>query len=129
MDKLEYNRNTGWLCQIWTILVAAARLPGMSDDMPVHYAIRAIKHSSLVPVYESTPIAQVHALGDACWTEIAFLMTVIDAYCMSAFERHGKTDYLEYARQLISALDDQVRGWETVEEDYLPLLEGDYYEH
>ena len=79
MDKLEYNRNTGWLCQIWTILVAAARLPGMSDDMPVHYAIRAIKHSSLVPVYESTPMAQVHTLGDACWTEIAFLMTVIYA--------------------------------------------------
>jgi hypothetical protein len=56
-------------------------------------------------------------------------MTVINAYCMPAFKRHGKTDYWEYARQLISDLDDQVRGWETVEEDYLPLLEGDYYEH
>lgn len=128
MDRLEYNRKTGWLCQIWTALLAAARLPGMSDDMRVHYAIRAIKHSSLVPVYESTPIEQVHTLGDACWTEIAFLMTVLDSYCMPAFKRHGKTDYWEYTNCLLNDLDDQVRGWETVE-DYLPLLEGDYHEH
>ena len=64
MSKLEYNHNAGWLCQIWTALLAAARLPGMSDDMLLHYAIRTIKHSSLVPVYESTPIEQVHTLGD-----------------------------------------------------------------
>lgn len=128
MNKLEYNHNTGWLCQIWTVLLAAARLPGMSDDMPLHYAIRAIKHSSLVPVYESTPIEQVHTLGDACWTEIAFLMTVIDAYCIPAFSRHNKIDYLEYAHQLINDLDDQVRGWEDYPNDYLPLLEGDYHD-
>ena len=127
MDKLQYNRNTGWLCQIWTLLVAAARLPGMSDDMRLHYAIRTIKHSSLVPVYESTPIELVHSLGDCCWTEIAFLMTVIDAYCIPAFSRHYKTDYLEYARQLLNDLDDQVRGWEDWPNDYLPLLEGDYH--
>lgn len=126
MSKLEYNHNAGWLCQIWTVLLAAARLPGMSDDMCLHYAIRAIKHSSLVPVYESTPIEQVHTFGDACWTEIAFLMTVIDAYCIPAFSRHNKIDYLEYAHQLINDLDDQVRGWEDYPNDYLPLLEGNY---
>lgn len=128
MNKLEYNHNAGWLCQVWTILLAAARLPGMSDDMPLHYAIRAIKHSSLVPVYESTLIEQVHTLGDACWTEIAFLMTVIDACCMPAFSRHNKTTYWEYATQLMNDLGDQVRGWEDYPNDYLLLLEGDYHD-
>lgn len=128
MSKLEYNHNAGWLCQIWTVLLAAARLPGMSDDMLLHYAIRTIKHSSLVPVYESTPIELVHSLGDACWTEIAFLMSILESRCMDAFSRHDKPDYLEYTRQLYSDLDDQIRGWETVEEDYLPLLEGNYHD-
>jgi len=128
MDRLEYNHKTGWLCQIWTALLAAARLPGMSDDMPVHYAIRAIKHSSLVPVYESTPIEQVHTLGDACWTEIVFLMTVLGTRCIPAFEIHDKTDYLEYTHCLLKDLSKQVCDWEDFE-DYTSLLEGDYHEH
>lgn len=125
MSNLKYNHNAGWLCQIYTVLLAAARLPGMSDDMPIHYAIRVIRHSSLVPVYESTPIERVHALGDACWTEIVFLMTVIESYCIPAFSRHNKIDYLEYAHQLIDDLYDQVRGWEDYPNDYLPLMEVD----
>lgn len=128
MSKLEYNRNAGWLCQIWTALLAAARLPGMADDMLLHYAIRMIKHSSLVPVYESTPIEQVHTLGDACWTEIAFLTSILESRCMDAFSRHDEPDYQEYTMQLLADLDDQIRGWETVEEDYLPLLEGNYHD-
>jgi hypothetical protein len=47
---------------------------------------------------------------------------------MDAFSRHGKPDYLEYTRQLLADLDEQIRGWETVEEDYLPLLEGNYHD-
>lgn len=127
MSKLEYNHNAGWLCQIWTALLAAARLPGMSDDMPLHYAIRMIKHSSLVPVYESTPIEQVHTLGDACWTEIVFLATVLDS-CIGVFGANDMPDYQEYTIQLLADLDEQVRGWEDYLNDYLPLLEGNYHD-
>lgn len=117
---LEYNPSTPWLTQIWTVLNKAARYPSMDDDMAVHYAIRLIKKSSLVPVYESTPIELVHSLGDCCWTEIVFL-TMMVSECIRVFEHWNDDEYKEYAVQLVNALDNQIRGWES-HEDFVSLL-------
>lgn len=120
MDKLKFNPSTPWLAQVWTVLNKAAHLPGMDDDLAIHYAIRLIKKSSLVPVYESTPIGLVHGLGDSCWTEIVFLYMVVSD-CVSLFDRCGETEYEEYTRQLAHAIHKQICGWENYE-DYLSLL-------
>lgn len=125
---IEYNPNTNWLTQVWTVLCSAARLPGMDDDILVHYAMRIIKRSSMVPVYESTPIAQVRALGDVCWSEIVLLWTAV-MYCEDVFIRHDQHDMVSYAIELANALAAEICEWEDYE-DYLNLLneEGNNHE-
>lgn len=117
---LEFNPSTPWLTSVWTVLNRAARHPGMQDNIPIHYAIRLIKKSSLVPVYESTPLEMIHALGDCCWTEIVFLAMVVSE-CVNVFESYIDHEYVEYARQLFNALGDQIEDWESYE-DYDNLL-------
>lgn len=117
---LEFNPSTPWLTSIWTVLNKAARHQGMDDDLAIHHAIRLIKKSSLVPVYESTPLEMIHSLGDCCWTEIVFLYMVV-ADCVCAFEHWGDTEYEDYARQLAIAIHKQICGWESYA-DYLSLL-------
>jgi hypothetical protein len=117
---LEFNPSTPWLTSVWTVLNKAARLQGMADDFTIHYAIRLIKKSSLVPVYESTPLEMIHSLGDCCWTEIVFLYMVVSE-CAREFGRWGITEYEDYTWQLAHAIHKQICGWESYA-DYLSLL-------
>lgn len=72
---------------VWTALNMIAELPGMYDDITVLYAKKLWKTTKLNPVYESTSLDMVHALGDVCWNELMLVTLVISNGCTIAVEQ------------------------------------------
>lgn len=66
---------------VWTALNLIADLPGMGNDIRVLYAKKLWKTTKLNPVYESTSIDMMHALGDVCWNELMLVASVISIGC------------------------------------------------
>ena len=110
---------------IWTALNTIAELPGMYDDINVLYAKKLWKTTKLNPVYESTSIDMMHALGDVCWTELMFVTLTIGYGISIAVEQAHSAeedgDHEAWEKywtivtnlgKLQQKLEDQIRQWD-----------------
>lgn len=113
---------------VWTALNLIQTLPGMNDDIRVLYAKKLWKSTKLNPVYESTSIDMMHALGDVCWNELMLVASVISIGCEVALgearQANEEADFPKWEEywsiestlgELYTKFEEQMKQWDDWE--------------